>query len=274
MKRVLITGCSSGIGEATALRLAAAEYRVYATVRREEDAASLADRAGAGLRSLLMDVTDGGSVASAVRQAEAEAGGLDVLVNNVGIPCLGSMEELRLTDFQSAIDVNVLGALRVYQAVAPGMRRRGAGHIINLSSSIGAAALPVYGGYCATKFALEAMSEAMWYELAPFGVVVNVLRPGIVTTPFAAKRLAQAPERIPPHSPYAGRLDTPSPPDLMQRVSTPEQVADAILALIESPGPPFRRSCGEDSRGWLAARRAMDDETFHRTAILSGYGSV
>jgi NAD(P)-dependent dehydrogenase (short-subunit alcohol dehydrogenase family) len=273
MKRILITGCSSGIGEASALRLAAAGHRVYATIRRAEDARRL-EGAGAGLRGLAMDVTDDASVRGAVRAVEADGGAPDVLVNNVGIPCLGSMEELQLADLREAMEANVYGALRVYQAVVPGMRRRGSGHIVNLSSSIGAAALPLYGGYCATKFALEAMSEAMWYELAPFGIAVNVLRPGIVSTPFGVKKREQAPARIPPDSPYAGRLDTPSAPDLMARISTAEQVADALVALIENPGAPFRRSCGEDSRGWLAARRTMDDETFYRTAILNGYGSV
>lgn len=272
MKRILVTGCSSGLGEAAALRLAASGHRVYATSRSVEDAARLERLSAPTLRSLAMDVTDDRSVREAVDAVEAEGGPLDVLVNNAGTPCLGAMEELRLDDLRAAMEVNLYGAVRVYQAVAPAMRRRRSGHIINISSSIGAAALPIYGGYCATKFALEAVSEAMWYELKPFDVVVNLLRPGLIATPFGAKKARQAPERVPPGSPYAGRLDSPSPPELTSRISTPEQVAAALEALIAAPGPPFRRHCGEDSLRWIKARRRMDDESFFREVLRHGYG--
>jgi NAD(P)-dependent dehydrogenase (short-subunit alcohol dehydrogenase family) len=269
-KRIVVTGCSSGIGEAAALRLARAGHPVYATVRAAKDAARLSAEVPT-LVALRMDVTDDASVAAAARAVLADGGAPDVLVNNVGVPCLGSMEELAPDDLRQALEVNVVGALRVYQAFAPAMRARGTGHVINVSSSIGAAALPLYGGYCATKFALEAMSEAMRHELAPHGVAVNVLRPGIVRTPFAAKKAAQAPGRVPAGSPYAGRLDNPSQPDLMERVSTPEQVAEAIEALITQPGPPFRRTCGRDSRDWLEARAALDDEAFFAGLDGGGY---
>lgn len=274
MKRVFITGCSTGIGEATAKRLAGAGYQVFATVRRRQDAERLENIAGPSLRCLVMDVTDDESVRTAVGKAIAESGALDVLINNVGVPCLGAMEELPLDELRAAMEVNVFGVLRVYQAVAPAMRERRAGQIINVSSSIGAAALAMYGGYCATKFAVEAMSEAMWYELAPFDVAVNVIRPGLVSTPFGAKKAAQRLARIQPDSPYADRVDTPSPPGLMNKITTPEQVAEVLQQIIENPRLRFRWTCGKDSRGWIEARRAMDDETFYRVAIQNGYGSV
>jgi NAD(P)-dependent dehydrogenase (short-subunit alcohol dehydrogenase family) len=273
MKRIFITGCSSGIGEAAAKRLATAGYRVFATVRRSEDAEALEKTVGPSLRSLVMDITDDESVRAAVAKARAE-GAIDVLINNAGVPCLGAMEELPLDDLRAAMEVNVFGVLRVYQAVAPAMRERRVGQVINISSSIGAAALPMYGGYCATKFAVEAMSEAMWYELAPFGVAVNVVRPGLVATPFAAKKASQRSARVQPDSPYADRVDTPSPPTLLGKISTPEQVAEVLEQIIENPGLRFRWVCGEDSNGWIEARRTMDDKTFYRVVTENGYGSV
>lgn len=274
MSSVFITGCSTGVGEAGALRLAAAGHRVFATVRREPDRARLGEAGKDGdLTALIMDVTDAASVTAAVDQAQA-AGPIDVVVNNAGVPCMASMEELAEAELQAAFEVNVYGVLRVYQAAVPAMRARGRGQIINISSSIGAAALPMYGGYCATKFALEAMSEAMRYELAPHGVVVSVLRPGLIATPFGAKKAAQQETRVPAGSPYAGTVDKPSPPGLDALISTPVEVADTLLRIIDNPGAAFRWTCGEDARGWIEARRRMDDETFYRNAVLKGYGSV
>jgi NAD(P)-dependent dehydrogenase (short-subunit alcohol dehydrogenase family) len=221
-----------------------------------------------------MDVTDDRSVRDGLGGLIERRGAPDVLVNNVGVPCLGSMEELRIPDFRAALETNVIGALRVYQAVAPAMRRRGSGQIVNLSSSIGKAALPIYGGYCATKFALEAMSEAMRYELAPFGVAVNILEPGIIATAFRNKKQAQRNDRIPANSPYGNRLDNPAPPDLMQRISTPEEVAAALQQLIETPQGEFRRVCGRDAEAFLEARRKLDDGAFERHLTGKGYAAI
>ena len=274
MSSVFITGCSTGVGEAGALRLAAAGHRIFATVRRETDRARLAEASKDGnITALIMDVTDAASVTAAVDQAQA-AGPIDVVVNNAGVPCMGSMEELTEAELQAAFEVNVYGVFRVYQAAVPAMRARGRGQIINISSSIGAAALPMYGGYCATKFAVEAMSEAMRYELAPHGVVVSVLRPGLIATPFGAKKAAQQETRVPAGSPYAGTVDKPSPPGLGALISTPDEVSDILLRIIENPGAAFRWTCGEDARGWIDARRRMNDETFYREAVVKGYGSV
>jgi NAD(P)-dependent dehydrogenase (short-subunit alcohol dehydrogenase family) len=274
MKHVLITGCSSGVGEAAVLRLAKAGYWVTGTVRRQIDA----NRVGAAVESdtnwVLMDITDDQSVLNGLGKMVERHGTPDVLINNIGVPCLGSMEDLQIQDFRTAVETNVIGALRVYQAVAPAMRLRGSGQIINVSSSIGAAALPIYGGYCATKFALEAMSEAMRYELAPFGVTVNVLRPGIITTPFATKKWAQIAERIPANSPYVGRMDNPSAPDLMERVSTAEDVAAALQQLIETPAGEFRHVCGRDAQAFLEARRKLDDAAFEQYLTTQGYAAI
>jgi len=269
-QRVLITGCSSGVGRATALRLAGAGHGVFAGVRRAEDAGALQAEGGGRVEVLTLDVTDAASVTAAT-DAATEAGPIDVLVNNAGIPCLGSMEEIDLADLGRAMEVNFYGALRCCQAVLPAMRRRGRGLIINISSSIGVAALPLYGGYCATKFALEAASEALRHEVAPFGVAVRVLEPGLIATPFGDKKRAEAPDRIPAGSPYAGRLDNPSPPDLALLISTPARVAEVLQEMIEQPGGDFRRACGEDARRWITARCRLDDAAFFSALAEGGY---
>jgi NAD(P)-dependent dehydrogenase (short-subunit alcohol dehydrogenase family) len=269
--RVLITGCSSGVGRAAALRLSQAGYGVVGTVRSADDGRDLEAADGSGrLSSIVLDLTDDGAVASGIEAALAE-GPIDALVNNAGIPCLGAMEELDLDDLRAAMDVNLYGAIRAYKAVASAMRRRGRGIVVNVSSSIGAAALALYGGYCATKFALEAVSEAMRLELEPYGVRVHVLRPGLIATPFRAKKLDQSRVRFPHGSPYADRLDNPSPPDLAELVSTADEVAAAIQAIIEDPGAPFRVACGRDSRRWLEARRRLDDDAFLAAVRDGGY---
>jgi len=274
MTRILITGCSSGLGRVAALRLAAAGHQVTAILRRSEDAASLlVDAAGRDLSVLVMDLTDADAVAAGFEELRGAGGVPDVLVNNAGAPCLGSMEELNVEDLKAALELNVIAVLRLYQAVAPAMRARGAGQIINVSSALGVAALPVYGGYCATKFALEAMSEAMRYELAPFGISVNLLQPGLIDTPFAGKKAVQRSIRVPDDSPYRDRLDRPSYSGLGDFVSSAAAVSEVLLQMIAAPKVRFRWVCGQDSENWLAARRALDDEAFETYATELGYGA-
>jgi NAD(P)-dependent dehydrogenase (short-subunit alcohol dehydrogenase family) len=274
MKRVLITGCSSGIGEAAALRFAEAGHMVCATVRRQIDLERLQESAPSGrLNALIMDLTVDESVRTGVENILA-GGPIDVLINNAGVPCLGAVEELALDHLKQAFDVNVYGVLRLSQAVLPAMRARREGQIINISSSLGVAALPMYGGYCMTKFALEAMSESLWYEVAPWGIIVNILQPGLVFTAFAGKKENQRLSWISADSPYAEQFDNPSPPGLPERISQPEIMADALLHMVENPSGQFRRVCGEDAEGWINARRTMDDAAFYQEAVLNGYGSV
>lgn len=274
MKRILVTGCSSGIGEAAALRFAEAGYDVHATVRRQADRERLRDAAPSGrVSALIMDLTDDDSVSAGVEKILA-GGPIDVLINNAGVPCMGAAEELSLDHLKQAIDVNVYGVLRLSQAVLPAMRARREGQIINVSSSLGVAALPMYGGYCMTKFSLEAMSESLWYEVAPWGITVNILQPGLVFTAFAGKKGNQRQTWISADSPYADRVDNPSSPGLPERISQPEIMADALLHMVENPSENFRRVSGEDAEGWINARRTMDDAAFYQEAVLNGYGSV
>jgi len=257
---VAVTGASSGIGRAAALALAAAGCDVVAAMRSPEP---LAD----GIAVLSLDLRDGASVA-AFADAILARGPLRALVNTAGIPCLGAIEELPGERLREAMEVNFFGTLQLCGAVAAALRRQGAGLIVNVSSSLGAAALPLYGGYCASKAALEAATEALHLELAPHGLSVRILRPGLVKTAFGGKRAAQAPG---PDSPYAGRLDTPEPDDLLSMISAPETVAAAIVAMVHDPQGPFRVVVGEDARRWVGNRKRLDDEDFLERVGKEGY---
>ena len=180
---VLITGCSTGIGRATASHLASRGYTVIATARRVED---LADLAAAGCRTLPLDVTDEASMRAAVDAVEAAHGRIDVLVNNAGYSQSGAVESVPLARTRAQFETNVFGPLRLTQLVLPGMRRRRAGRIVNVSSMGGRLVFPGGGVYHASKYALEALSDALRYELRPFGIAVVLIEPGLIRTNFAA----------------------------------------------------------------------------------------
>ncbi|HEU4539138.1 MAG TPA: SDR family NAD(P)-dependent oxidoreductase, partial [Polyangiaceae bacterium] len=178
---VLITGCSSGIGRATALRLARAGRVVYATARRK---ASIAELEASGCRLLELDVNDEGSMAEAVRAIEAEHGAVGALVNNAGYSQSGAVEAVPLGRARAQFETNVFGPMRLAQLVLPGMRRARRGRIVNLSSMGGRLVFPGGGFYHATKYALEALSDAMRFEVRGFGVEVVLVEPGLIRPSF------------------------------------------------------------------------------------------
>ena len=198
-KVALVTGASSGIGRATALALAAEGAVVYATARRQE---GLAAAEVEGLRGLRLDVTDEGSMVEAVRRVEAEHGAVDVLVNNAGYGLNGPAEELSIEDVRREFETNVFGLLRMGQLVLPGMRGRGYGKIVNVGSVGGTFVAPGAGAYHASKYAVEALLDAMRMEVGAFGVDVVLIQPTGVHTPFAAKINATMRDTG-PGSPYA-----------------------------------------------------------------------
>src|SRR5919198_933916 len=171
-KAVLITGCSTGIGRATAERLAAKGWTVYATARKLE---SIEDLKGKGCRTLALDVTDEQSMRSAVEQVEAAEGAVGVLVNNAGYSQSGALETVPLDQVRRQFETNVFGLLRMCQLVLPGMRNQGWGRIVNLSSMGGKLTFPGGGAYHATKFSVEALSDVMRFEVAGFGVHVVIV---------------------------------------------------------------------------------------------------
>jgi NAD(P)-dependent dehydrogenase (short-subunit alcohol dehydrogenase family) len=180
-KAVLITGCSTGIGRATAVHLAERGWKVYASARRLE---SIRDLEGKVAGLLALDVTSQDSIASAVAAVEAKEGAVGVLVNNAGYGLEGAFEEVAMEEVRRQFETNVFGLVRLTQLVLPGMRRQGFGRIVNLSSMGGKLTFPGGAYYHATKHALEAMSDALRLEVSPFGIDVVVIEPGPIATAF------------------------------------------------------------------------------------------
>ena len=208
-RSVLITGCSSGIGRATAERFAARGWRVFASLRRPEAGAplrALAAEKGWALTTPALDVTRDDAVAAATQAILAETGGrLDVLVNNAGYYAWGPLEETTPDELRAQLETNVVGVHRVTRAVLPAMRARRAGTVVTIGSLSGRVALPVVGPYHASKWALEGMIEAWRLELAPFGVRMALIEPGPFATALHANE--RTPAASPPDSPYAGMVE-------------------------------------------------------------------
>lgn len=235
---VLITGCSTGIGRDLAQRLTRSGYTVAATARRVEDLDDLA----AALK-LPLDVTKQDSVDAAVAHTVEPLGRIDVLVNNAGYALFGAVEEISDEQVHAMFDVNVHGVLRMVRAVVPHMRRQKSGRIVNISSIVGKLAVPVNGPYSASKFALEALSDALRLELAPFGIRVVLIEPGSIRTHFAdtAQAHAQAifANPISPYQPlYAQYRQFTA--DMRHQEVGPEAVSRIIQQAIEAPKPKAR----------------------------------
>ncbi len=178
---VLVTGCSTGIGRATAERLLDGGHTVYATARRPETLAALGAR---GAHVLALDVTDEASMRTAVEMVESAHGAVGALVNNAGYGVYGPVEEVDLDAARAQFETNVFGLGRMCQLVLPGMRRAGRGRIVNVSSMGGRIVFPTGGWYHASKYAVEALSDALRVEVAPFGVRVVLVEPGLIRTEF------------------------------------------------------------------------------------------
>jgi NADP-dependent 3-hydroxy acid dehydrogenase YdfG len=178
---VLITGCSSGIGYATAERLLDDGHRVYATARRPDVLAALEAK---GATTLALDVTDEASMSAAVQQVTDAEGAVGVLINNAGYSQSGAVESVPLDDVRRQFETNVFGLIRMCQLVLPGMRERGAGTIVNIGSMGGRLTFPGGGIYHATKYAIEAISDALRFEVRGFGVDVVLIEPGLIVTNF------------------------------------------------------------------------------------------
>ncbi len=191
MKTVIITGASTGIGKACALWLVNRGWRVFAGVRKQADADALT-ASDARLIPLILDVTNADHIAAAVQTVTAEVGadGLHGLVNNAGIAVGGPMEYIPVDRFQWQFDVNVTGAFAMTQAFLP-LLRQGKGRVVNMSSISGRVAMPFFGPYAASKFALEAMSDSLRVEIAEFGMWVSVIEPGRIATPIWEKAHSQ-----------------------------------------------------------------------------------
>src|ERR1700730_5517487 len=199
-RAVLITGCSSGIGRETARHLADKGWKVYATARRPE---SIEDLKSEGCETLACDVTDEASMSACVKAVEEAEGAVGVLVNNAGYSQSGAIEEVPIDAVRRQFETNVFGLMRMCQLALPGMRRRGWGKIVNVSSMGGKLVFPGGGVYHGTKHAVEAISDAMRFEVAAFGVDVVVIEPGLIKTKFAEAAVGSMAGELPTEGPYA-----------------------------------------------------------------------
>jgi NAD(P)-dependent dehydrogenase (short-subunit alcohol dehydrogenase family) len=198
MDPVLITGCSTGIGRATAERLARNGHNVYATARRVD---SIADLQQAGCKTLALDVTDEESMRAAVAAVEEADGPVGSLVNNAGYSQSGAVETIPMDELRRQFETNVFGLVRMCQLVLPGMRREGRGRIVNISSMGGRLVFPGGGAYHGTKFAVEAISDALRFEVRGFGVHVSIVEPGLIRTKFGETAHGSVPQQQ--DGPYA-----------------------------------------------------------------------
>jgi NAD(P)-dependent dehydrogenase (short-subunit alcohol dehydrogenase family) len=263
-KAVLITGCSTGIGRATARRLSRAGHTVYATARRAESVADLAR--DDGCRALTLDVTDEASMRAAVEQIEKDAGAVGVLINNAGYGSEGPVEEIPMEEVRRQFETNVFGLARLCQLVLPGMRRQRFGRIVNVSSMGGRLTLPGGGFYHATKYAVEALSDALRFEVRGFGVDVIVIEPGAIKTEFGPTAIAKIDASAPTGSPYAGFRDALKQGirdlydgPLARIAAEPEDVAKAIERAVTARRPRTRYVITIAARAMIAARRMLPD---------------
>lgn len=219
---VVVTGASSGIGEATAYRFARAKARLGLVARREERLSKVAERArelGGEARIAVADVSDETAVKAAIVGIEEAFSGIDVLVNNAGFGLYAPLQSVKREDVERLFAVNTFGALSSIQAVLPGMRRRGKGLIVNVSSVVGKRALPMTGAYAATKYALQGLSDALRVELAGTGILVSVVCPGYTATEFSSRVIDYGAARSRPGGP----------------VMSAEEVAEAIFDCARRP---------------------------------------
>jgi NAD(P)-dependent dehydrogenase (short-subunit alcohol dehydrogenase family) len=264
MKRVvLVTGASSGIGRALVSYLAARDFDVVGSVRKESDRKALE---AAGARSVLFDVRDERTVRAAAESLGE--GGLDGLVNNAGIVVSGPLEFLPIEDVRRQLEVNLLGPIVVTQAFLP-LLRRARGRIVNMSSISGRIAAPLLGPYAMSKFALEAFSDALRRELHSFGMHVSAIEPGAIRTPIWDKGLESARERVQTWPPRARELYSDlieylrtSARDLRDRAAPPERVARAVHHALIAKRPRTRYVVGRDARLGIRLASLLPDRVF------------
>jgi NAD(P)-dependent dehydrogenase (short-subunit alcohol dehydrogenase family) len=245
---VFITGATDGLGKAAALLLAEKGYRVFAAGRSAEKRAhleALAREKKLPLETLELDVCDDASVQRAVAAVLARAGAIDVLFNNAGVNFSAAVEDLRMEDWRRQFETNFFGVLRVTQAVVPHMRERKRGRIVMMSSVSGFVTAPTQGAYSSSKFALEAMSNALRLELYPFGVKVILIEPGYIVTGIqqAAMELSKpylAKMNNGPYAPLYARFLASVTGARAKSHTTPEDCARIILRAIETPNPKIR----------------------------------
>jgi NAD(P)-dependent dehydrogenase (short-subunit alcohol dehydrogenase family) len=267
MARWLITGCSTGFGREIARAALQAGHSVVVTARRADAVQDFADEFGDRALAIALDVTDAGQIATVVAAADKAFGGIDVLVNNAGHGYLSAVEEGDDAEVRKLFDVNYFGAVDMIKAVLPSMRARGSGHIVNISSMTGLVANPPNAYYSSTKFALEAVTEALAAEVRPLGVKVIAIEPGAFRTDWATRSMKES------DTPISDYADVAARKDLIKQFANhlpgdPRKVAEAVLMVTELDDPPLRLLLGRD------VLKAMRDKIAATTASIDEWESV
>ncbi|MGW5072558.1 oxidoreductase [Rhodococcus sp. NPDC004095] len=261
-KTALVTGASSGIGEATARTLADLGYTVYGAARRTGRLQKLTDH---GIRPLAMDVTDDPSATAGIDRIIAETGRIDVLVNNAGYGSYGAIEDVPLGEARHQFEVNVFGAARLAQLVLPHMRAQGSGTIVNITSMGGKIYTPLGGWYHGTKFALEGLSDCLRLEVRPFGIDVVVIEPGGIATEWggiAADHLRKVSGNT-AYSVQARAVATLLGSDAnAKRNSPPQVIADTIGKAVTARRPKTRYTVGFGAKPLIFAKWLLPDRVF------------
>jgi NAD(P)-dependent dehydrogenase (short-subunit alcohol dehydrogenase family) len=269
-----ITGASSGFGQALAEAVVARGERAVVAARRLPALEALAARDEARALALPLDVTDAGARAAAVRAAIERFGRIDVLANIAGRGSLGAVEEFAPEQLRAQMDLNFFAAAELTRAVLPQMRAQGAGHILNLTSIGGLISIGGFGAYCASKFALEAWSEALADEVAGFGVKVTLVEPGNFRTEFAGDANLRPARQLPAYRSVIAPIETFLYGQAGHQPGDPAKAAEAMIAVVDDPSPPRRLVLGEDAYDVLdrtIKARMADIDRYRTLGLATGF---
>ena len=274
-KIAVVTGTSTGIGFETALALARDGYYTYATMRditKGQKIKELGQKENLKINVLKLDVDDESSVKTAIQKILDEKQRIDVLVNNAGWALWGCVEDVSVDEFKAQFDTNFFSIIRLIQEVVPTMRKQGSGTIVNVSSVVGRIGFPASPAYISSKFALEGLSESLRFELAPFGVNVVIIEPGVIKTNFM-KNMKMA-KKYGPESVYTDITDkVVSGVKMMCEMGTdPKEVADAIVKATKDENPLPRYIVGNDASMFLEAKKNKTDLEFENYLKKELYG--
>jgi NAD(P)-dependent dehydrogenase (short-subunit alcohol dehydrogenase family) len=273
LKVAVVTGSSSGIGHATVLRLARGGYFTFATMRNPAKGIDLimtAENENLPIQVERLDVKNLDSIRDFMTRIGESTNKIDVLVNNAGYWLMGALEDLSIKEIQDQLDTNLLGTICVTRQVLPLMREQKSGTIVNISSEVGRFGLPTESVYAASKFALEGLTESLGYEVAPFGIKVILIEPGVVKTKIKDNRVVarRALRNDSPYSSMLGGFNTAFKA-LWENASTSDQVATTVLQAISSPEPRLRYPVERDVAVWLEKKSTMSDEQFQEYMMNS-----
>jgi NAD(P)-dependent dehydrogenase (short-subunit alcohol dehydrogenase family) len=246
MGRWLITGCSTGIGREIARAALEAGHSVAATARKRDAVADFVDEFGDRALALPLDVTDRDQITAAVAATDAAFGGIDVLVNNAGYGYMSAVEEGDDVEVRRLFDTNYFGVVDTLKAVLPAMRARRSGHVVNISSMTGLVANPPNAYYSSTKFALEALTEALAKEVGPLGIKVTAIEPGAFRTDWAARSMQESSTPIGDYDENVGARKTMIKEFANYLPGDPRKVAEAVLMVTTLDEPPLRLLLGRD----------------------------